>query len=473
MISLFHHQRWPVRRISRELKISRNRVRRILASNGKSRDTSAATPVPQKKEQTSKLDPYKEIIAALIQKYPKITAQRVYESLVEKGYDGSLTICRDFVRSLRGSTKKKTKIIMVETDPGQRAANDWSEYYIPFTVDGQKHKVIFFSYILCFSRRQYIVVVEDKTQQTLFRELIAAFIYMDGIPREIKADNQKACVDRWEPGNPQFNRTYLEFATFYRFKPLTITPYTPVENLKIERPFWYLEQSFLNGRDFKDLEDLKSQLQNWLTNVNDVRIHGTTNRRPIDLYAEELPHLQALPTTHYDTAAMAHRVVSIESCVYWEGYHYVVPRKYISNLCTVRVTTDQLIVYSPRGEQIACHPLAEKGRKERYVGQHRRSATLSDPDIDDVIQRLESFSPDMHLYIDQIKQHKRRSWRNHLTRLLALKIDYQVEDIVQAVRRARKYKIFDCGPIETFLKNNSEPRYIDKTFLKPRNNNNE
>lgn len=458
VIALFHHQGWSVRKITRELNISRNRVRRILASNDESREVPAAAPVPPKKEQASKLDPYKEIIAELIQKYPKITAQRVYESLVEKGYDGGLTICRDYVRSLRGSGKKKNKIIMVETDPGQRAAHDWSEYEIPFTVDGQKHKVIFFSYILCFSRRQYIVVVEDKTQQTLFRSMIGAFIYMDGIPREIKADNQKTCVDRWEPGTPQFNRTYLEFATFYRFRPLTITPYSPVENLKIERPFWYLEQSFLNGRDFKDLEDLKSQLQHWLTNVNDMRIHGTTNRRPIDLYAEELPHLQALPTTHYDTAIVVHRVVSIEACVYWEGYHYVVPRRFISALCTVRVTTDQLIVYSPRGEQIVCHPLAEKGQKSRYVGQHRKTATQSDPDIDDVIQRLKSFSPDMHLYIDQIKQHKRRSWRSHLTRLLALKVNYQVEDIVLAVRRAWKYKIFDCGSIETFLKNNAKPR---------------
>jgi len=45
-------------------------------------------------------------------------------------------------------------------------------------------------------------VVEDKKQQTLFRELIAAFIYTDGVPREVRADNQKACVDQWELGKP-------------------------------------------------------------------------------------------------------------------------------------------------------------------------------------------------------------------------------------------------------------------------------
>jgi len=43
-------------------------------------------------------------------------------------------------------------------------------------------------------------LVDDKTRETLHRELIWAFIYFDGVPREIKSDNQKACVDRYEMG---------------------------------------------------------------------------------------------------------------------------------------------------------------------------------------------------------------------------------------------------------------------------------
>jgi len=96
---------------------------------------------------------------------------------------------------------------MVETLPGQRAAHDWSDYNIQFTSKepGELTRVTFFSYILGYSRKRYVSVVEDKKQETLLRELIAAFIYMDGVPREIKSDNQKACVDRWEPGSPVYN----------------------------------------------------------------------------------------------------------------------------------------------------------------------------------------------------------------------------------------------------------------------------
>jgi len=468
VVTLHLQKGWPIRRISRELGISRNRIRRILVSNSASRDTTAEDKIPLKKKRPGKLDPYKEYIAGLLVKYSKITGQRVYELLKEKGYDGEITIVRDYLKSLRG-TGPKTPVKMVETAPGQLAAHDWSDYNITFTLTGKTEQVTFFSYILCYSRRQYINVVDDKKQQTLFRELIAAFIYMDGVPHEIRGDNQKACVDRWEIGSPVFNRKYLEFATWYRFTPKTITPRRPSENLKVERPFWYLEQNFLNGREFKDREDLKNQLQLWLEQVNDVRTHGTTRERPIDMYIREQAYLQVLPANHYDTSIVTHKVVNQESCIYWKGYQYVVPEKYMFELCPLRITRDQMIIYSPPGGQIACHPLAEEGRKERYVGEHKKPSKKPDLVIADVISRLESFSPEMSGYIQEIKRHKPGSWRHHLRSLLALKVNYRVEDILVAVRRAWQYRVFESGTIERFLENNSEPRYSIKLSFKPKN----
>jgi len=465
VITLHLQKKWSIRRISRELRISRKRIRRILVSNSVLRDTTPEGEITLKKRRPSKLDPYKEFIAELLEKYNNITGQRVYEHLKEKGFNGEITIVRDYLKSIRGVVSK-IPVRMVETDPGQLGAFDWSDYNITFTSTGKSEQVTFFSYILCYSRRQYIDMVDDKKQQTLFRELIAAFIYMDGVPRENKGDNQKACVDRWEIGLPVFNRKYLEFATWYRFRPITITPRRPQENLKVERPFWYFEQSFLNGRTFRDRDDVKEQLRKWLTEVNDVRKHGTTKRRPIDMYIEEHPFLQPLPANHFDTSLLIHKVVNQESCIYWKGYQYVVPGKYMFELCPVRITEDHMVIYSPAGEQIACHPLAEKSRKERYVGVHQKPLKKPELVIADVISRLESFSPEMSEYIEQVKRHKPNSWRHHLRCLLALKVNYRVEDILVAVRRAWQYKVFESGAIERFLENNSEPRYSIKLSFK-------
>ena len=77
----------------------------------------------------------------------------------------------------------------------------------------------------------------------------------------------------------------------------------------------------------------------------------------------------------------------------------------------------------------------------------------------------------MNGYIQQLKQHKPGTWRHHLRSLLSLKVNYRVEDIMVAVRRASRYKVFDSGTIENFLENNSEPRYSIKLSFKPQNNN--
>jgi len=465
---------WPIRRIERELGISRARIRRILGLNAGARDTTGKGLIPVKKPGTSKLDPYKEAIALFLEKYNNATGQRVFEHLKDNGYQGGKTIVGDYLLSIRRPGSKKP-IRMVETDPGQRAAHDWSDYNIKFTSGGNEMitKVTFFSYILAYSRRQYIEVVADKTQRTLMRCLINAFIYLDGVPLEIKSDNQKACVDRWESGQPVFNQEFLKFASHYRFVPLTIRPRRPVENLKVERPFYYLELSFLNAREFKNLEDLKEQLQKWLNDVNDVRIHGTTKQRPLDMHVQEHAHLQPLPNQHYDTSHVERLVVNPESCVYWKGYMYVVPPKYMFELCPVRITDDSFSIYSPQGELIVTHALAREGQKDRYVGAKQLSGKTPDLPLGDIISRLEAMGPDMIEFIGQVKRHKKGSWRHHLRALLALKVNYRVEDILLAVRRAIDYKVFEYGNIEGFLSNNATPRYGMKLNFKPNNKDND
>jgi hypothetical protein len=348
----------------------------------------------------------------------------------------------------------------VETAPGQRGQHDWSDYDLTFTRCEEPETVIFFSFILCYSRRQYLEVTEDKTQTTLFRALINSFTHLKGVPGEIRSDNQRACVDRWEAGKPVFNARYLQFATHYQFRPLAIRPGNPSENLKIERPFYYLETNFLNARTFLDRQDLKDQLAHWLCTRNDVRIHRTTQRSPLDLHEEELPFLMPLPRTPFDTSTLVYRIVNNEACIEWEGYFYAAPPELLFESCPVRITPDELFIYSPECELVVIHPLAEKGRKDRYIGRplprRRRSVPL---DAADVIDRLKAFGPPMETFIQEIKKHRPQNYLYHLRGILALKYYYHPEDIVAAVERATQYRVFEYRAIETFLETNFKKRH--------------
>jgi transposase len=161
---------WSVRRISRELRISRGRVDRILASKKVLRDTTPQDRIRHRKIRVSKLDPYKSYIGELLEKYPDITGQRVFEHLRDRGFDGEITIVRNYLKRVR-KVVSKTALTMVETLPGQRAAHDWSDYMITYS-SGESKRLTFFSYILSYCRRQYISVVEENVLKHSFLNFV-------------------------------------------------------------------------------------------------------------------------------------------------------------------------------------------------------------------------------------------------------------------------------------------------------------
>jgi len=447
-----YHRGWSQRSLSARFSISRGRVNRIIQKNQKDRATEKMGQPQEKKTRASKLDPYKEQVQGLLESYKEITNQRVYEMIQKEGFQGKISILRDYLLQVRGK-KTSEPIYCIETRAGQRGSHDWGQYKIQYTGSNMKENTVVFSFILNYSRRQYMEIVEDMQQTTLLNCLINAFIYFDGVPLEIKSDNQKNCVDKWEDGRPIFNRNFLSFANHYHFKPLAIHPGKPRENLKIERPFYYFETNFLNGRSFTNRQDLKEQLQQWLIYHNDARIHRSTRQRPIDLYSQEISSLQSLPDVHYDTGRFGYRIVNNESAIEWDGYFYMVPREYMHESCPVRATASQLSIYSPGFMLIKQYPMAVKGSKEKYIGRHKiEGPPQTDHKPEELVQRLGSLGPVVQKYIQELKANKPKNYLYHLRTILSLKAQYYNQDIIMAVDRALQFKVYEASSVENFLR---------------------
>jgi hypothetical protein len=137
--------------------------------------------------------------------------------------------------------------------------------------------------------------------------------------------------------------------------------------------------------------------------------------------------------------------------------------------CPVRKSNQQIIIYGPGSGEIIRYPLAAKDRKNRYIGRKPQNyqATIY-PQTKEMILRLEALDPIMVEYIAQVKTHKASSYRHHLTRVLSLKVNYHKDDIIMAVRRALKYKVYEAGAIENFLSVNAEKKNEIKLFPKNR-----
>jgi transposase len=81
---------------------------------------------------------------------------------------------------------------------------DYSPYDIAFTAEGTR-RVHAFSYILAYSRRQYVRFVETQDFATTIREHIRAFEHLAGLATTCLYDNMKVVVTGYDGEQPIYN----------------------------------------------------------------------------------------------------------------------------------------------------------------------------------------------------------------------------------------------------------------------------
>src|SRR5450830_808222 len=107
-----------ISQVARELNMSRNTVKKYL-EEGEQEDRRTGTKRP------SKLDPYKAEIEMLMS-LGVYNAAAIYERLLEKGFDGKITILKDYLKPLRPVTVKEGPAVRrYETKPGSQVQMDW------------------------------------------------------------------------------------------------------------------------------------------------------------------------------------------------------------------------------------------------------------------------------------------------------------------------------------------------------------
>ena len=202
------------------------------------------------------------------------------QELQARGFTRQYTIVRERRAGDCGREPRRRRCRASRPGQALQAQMDYGVYDLDFTREGRR-RVYLFSYLLGYSRRQYLRFVESMDLPTTLREHVHAFHHLGGVARVCLYDNFKVVVLRHDADGPLYNPKFLAFATHYGFRPQACRVRRPQTKGKVERQFFYVETNLLNGRTFDTLEHLNEVTAWWLANVADVRVLRDFKESPL------------------------------------------------------------------------------------------------------------------------------------------------------------------------------------------------
>ena len=163
----------------------------------------------------SKLDTYKGQIVRWLDTHP-YSAQQIFQRLREAGYEGGVTIVKDYVHRIR--PRPQEAFLKLEFTAGESAQVDWGEYG-SIAVGSTRRRLSFFLMVLCYSRLMYLEFTVSQTMEFFLACHENAFAAFAGVPTRITVDNLKSAVlQRLVGVAPVFNPKYLDFSRHWGFE---------------------------------------------------------------------------------------------------------------------------------------------------------------------------------------------------------------------------------------------------------------
>ncbi len=212
----YHHvEKWRVGTIASQLGVHHSTVKRVLSETGIAKNKVLV--------EQSIIDPYLSFILEQLQRFPNLTASRLYGMVVERGYPGGPDHFRQLISFYRPKTPAEA-YLRLRTLAGEQAQIDWGHFGY-MSIGEAKRPLMAFVMVLSYSRKIFLRFYLNARTENFLRGHELAFNYFSGVPRVALYDNLKSAVLDRKGDAIRFNPTLLSFAAHYRFEPRPCAAY--------------------------------------------------------------------------------------------------------------------------------------------------------------------------------------------------------------------------------------------------------
>ena len=426
--------------IARRLHLDERTVARWLAAD-KFRPRRTA-------RRASILDPFKPQIVRWLQAYP-YTAAQIFLRLQEAGYTGRDTIVKDYVRQVR--PPRAPAFLTLAFAPGECAQVDWGQFG-SIAVGNTRRRLSFFVMVLCYSRMLYVEFTVSETMEHFLACHANAFAFFGGVPAKVMVDNLKSAVLRRAIGERiVLNPRYKDFADHFGF---TIAPCgvgQPHEKGRVENAVGYVKKNFLAARELTDFCLVNPAARQWLDAVANVRIHGTTKRKPVEMFQAERKALRPLPPRPYDVGVCRLVRANSQFRVRLDTNTYSVPAEYAGASLTMKLYPDHLCLYH-QDQLIARHVRCYDRHRDFEDPDHPRALLAQRRRARDqkLLLRLLALTPKAEAFYRGLAE-RQLNVLHHVRQIVALSEVYGPEATRRAIEDALELQAFRCEYIANLL----------------------
>jgi transposase len=429
-----------IRKIARRVKFNRKTVARYLE------DPNPTRPVIKK---PSKLDPFKEEISKMLEMDHKASAVVIAQRIASLGFDGEISILRDYLRKVRGTSRQRQPFIRFESPPGQQCQIDWG-HFGSLTYGHTKRKLYCMAVIESYSRLLYLEFTHSQRQETLHRCLLNAFRFFNGTPKELVHDNMLTAVIERDGPLIRFNEAFLQFLLPFKIVPIACNVASPHEKGKVEKgAIHYIRYNFWPLRSFRDLKDLQAQADHWTDHIANVRVHSSTGQKPIDRFKVEA--MRPLPDLLPDCRDTALCKVYSDFSIRFDANSYTVPPWAIDKEVVAKADHHTLTIYY-RDKPLATHTRSWEKKKRIELPSHREAARKHQRQIwrSHEVAAFISLGETAKVYLERLTSTNQPIKKN-LKKLLALKDEYGSYALIEAIKRATLHNAYGAHYIENIL----------------------
>ena len=307
-----------------------------------------------------------------------ITGVKIAELLARRSVEvPSRTVQRYIAEVLGRRRGRGTTVPVADGEPGDELQVDFGR--MGFIVDpatGRRRLVHALIFTAVFSRHCFVWLTHRQTTADVIAGCEAAWRFFGGVFATLIPDNLSAVVDGADALEPRFNQAFVEYAQARGFKIDPARVRSPQDKPRVERQVQFVRGSFFAGETFVDLADAQRRAETWCRERAGLRIHGTTQQRPVEVFAaEEAPRLLPAPTTVYDVPIYATAKVHRDHHVEVARSLYSVPGTLIGARVEVRADRALVRIFH-RGQLVKVHPRQAPGRRSTDPGDLPSAKTV-------------------------------------------------------------------------------------------------